>query len=161
MSQPSFNPDQIQKMLQNFVAKASDPKTIAQIQTGAQAAFAQIKDKLGESWVDAQDLYHMAFDEKFGMDNNVKYACIGAMAYLVSPIDLLPEKYLGPIGLADDVAVMTWALNYARPEIARYRAQKAGTQNAQAIAPQAATTQPVNTTQPATTQPISTEVKKS
>ncbi len=34
-----------------------------------------------------------------------------AVAYLISPIDLLPELLLGPLGLADDVAVAFMALD--------------------------------------------------
>ncbi|WP_222711043.1 YkvA family protein [Quadrisphaera setariae] len=32
----------------------------------------------------------------------------GAAAYVASPVDLLPEGLLGPIGLADDAAVLAW-----------------------------------------------------
>lgn len=32
----------------------------------------------------------------------------GAAAYVLSPADLLPEGLLGPIGLADDAAVLAW-----------------------------------------------------
>jgi uncharacterized membrane protein YkvA (DUF1232 family) len=32
----------------------------------------------------------------------------GAAAYVVSPADLLPEGLLGPVGLADDAAVLAW-----------------------------------------------------
>ena len=31
-----------------------------------------------------------------------------AVAYIVSPVDLLPEAVLGPIGLADDSVVAVW-----------------------------------------------------
>jgi uncharacterized membrane protein YkvA (DUF1232 family) len=33
-------------------------------------------------------------------------AMVGALIYLVSPIDLLPEAVLGPVGLIDDVGVV-------------------------------------------------------
>ena len=34
---------------------------------------------------------------------------IGALVYLVSPVDLLPEAMLGPIGLHDDAGAATAA----------------------------------------------------
>jgi len=34
-------------------------------------------------------------------------AMFGALAYLVSPVDALPEAILGPFGLIDDVGVVT------------------------------------------------------
>lgn len=34
-------------------------------------------------------------------------AMIGALVYLVSPVDVLPEVILGPLGLVDDAGVVT------------------------------------------------------
>lgn len=36
----------------------------------------------------------------------------GALIYLVSPIDVLPEALLGPIGLIDDAGVLAVAVSY-------------------------------------------------
>jgi uncharacterized membrane protein YkvA (DUF1232 family) len=36
-------------------------------------------------------------------------AMIGALAYLASPVDVLPEVMLGPIGLLDDAGAVTAA----------------------------------------------------
>lgn len=35
-------------------------------------------------------------------------ALAGAAAYLLSPVDLLPEAVLGVVGLADDAVVLAW-----------------------------------------------------
>lgn len=47
-----------------------------------------------------------------------------ALAYVLSPVDLLPEALLGPLGLADDVAVVGIALsrllNRVHPDLLRY-----------------------------------------
>jgi uncharacterized membrane protein YkvA (DUF1232 family) len=43
-------------------------------------------------------------------------------------VDLIPERTFGPLGLADDVAVLYFVLKYAQPEIKRYREFKAGGQ---------------------------------
>jgi uncharacterized membrane protein YkvA (DUF1232 family) len=130
MTQPSgsnpggFNADKIGEMLKGFTDKASDPNTLKNIESGFGTAFAQVKDKLGDAWQDVQTIYTMAFDKGFEMKSEVKIVSIAALAYLISPIDLLPERFLGPLGLADDVAVLMFALNYAKPEIARYNAWK-------------------------------------
>ncbi len=36
-------------------------------------------------------------------------AMVGALVYLVSPVDVVPEVLLGPLGLADDAGVVTLA----------------------------------------------------
>lgn len=49
------------------------------------------------------------------LDNRVPGVCkakLGiAVAYFVSPVDLIPEAVVGPIGYLDDVAVAAYALN--------------------------------------------------
>lgn len=35
-------------------------------------------------------------------------ALAGAAAYVISPVDLLPEAVLGVVGLADDAVVLAW-----------------------------------------------------
>jgi len=107
-------------------AQAADPSTLDRIQAGFEDASRRIKDKLGDSWQDVRTLYQMAFDKNFQMDKKVKIVVIAALAYLVSPIDLLPRRVYGVLGFGDDVAVVLLALKYARPEIERYRRFKAG-----------------------------------
>ena len=41
----------------------------------------------------------------------------GALAYFVSPIDLLPERTFGPIGYIDDLAILVAALNRVLNEV--------------------------------------------
>ena len=89
-------------------------------------SFGKVKDQLGDSWEDVQVIYRMAFDDAFDMKSETKLAVLGALVYLVSPVDLLPEKRLGALGYADDVAVLFFALKYAGPEIERYKAFKSG-----------------------------------
>lgn len=43
-----------------------------------------------------------------------------AVAYLVSPVDLVPELFLGPIGLIDDGAVALWLAGGLLAESERY-----------------------------------------
>lgn len=61
----------------------------------------------------APDLVHllvrMTLDDRVDMMAKAKLG--GALAYFISPIDLIPEALLGPIGYADDVAVACLALH--------------------------------------------------
>lgn len=58
----------------------------------------------------AEDLltaYYCAFDR--GTPSHVRFALIGALAYFISPLDLLPD-ILPLIGLTDDAAVLAGAV---------------------------------------------------
>ena len=45
-------------------------------------------------------------------------AMVGALAYLASPVDVLPEVVLGPIGLLDDAGVITAAAVFVYKSVA-------------------------------------------
>lgn len=68
-------------------------------------------------WADyillAPDLFYLL--TKLVMDEKVpvkKKALLGAaIAYFISPIDLLPEGILGPFGFLDDIALTAFVLN--------------------------------------------------
>ena len=61
----------------------------------------------------APDLFHLltrlALDKDVPSPEKAKIA--GALAYFISPIDLLPEVFLGPIGYLDDVALAAFVIN--------------------------------------------------
>ena len=61
----------------------------------------------------APDLFHLLC--KLSMDKEVpakkKIKLLAGIAYFISPIDLLPEAFLGPIGYLDDIAVAAYVLN--------------------------------------------------
>lgn len=61
----------------------------------------------------APDLFHLlcrlALDKRVPTAEKAKLAA--AIAYFVSPLDLIPELVLGPMGILDDVAVAAFALN--------------------------------------------------
>jgi uncharacterized membrane protein YkvA (DUF1232 family) len=71
----------------------------------------------------APDLFHLlcrlAVDPEVPRAEKAKLAA--AIAYFVSPLDLIPEMFLGPIGYADDVALAAYVLNgivnQTRPEV--------------------------------------------
>jgi uncharacterized membrane protein YkvA (DUF1232 family) len=78
-------------------------------------------------WADyllfAPDLFHLmckvVVDEEVPPKERAKIA--GAIAYFISPIDLLPEAFLGPIGYLDDIVVAAYVLhvviNRTGPEV--------------------------------------------
>ena len=61
----------------------------------------------------APDLFHLlcklALDKDVYVSDKVRLAA--AIAYFVSPFDLVPEALLGPAGYVDDVAVAAYVLN--------------------------------------------------
>ena len=61
----------------------------------------------------APDLFHLLV--KLSLDKRVpskeKAKFVGVIAYFISPIDLLPELLLGPIGYLDDIALTAYVLN--------------------------------------------------
>ncbi|NQV42247.1 MAG: DUF1232 domain-containing protein [Candidatus Marinimicrobia bacterium] len=61
----------------------------------------------------APDLFHLL--AKLAMDKEVpsseKAKIAGALAYFISPIDLIPEALFGPLGYLDDVALAAYVIN--------------------------------------------------
>ncbi len=66
-------------------------------------------------------LYHLALEENVDSAEKVKLGL--ALAYFVSPLDVLPEGLFGSLGLIDDLAVAAMVLNSVMnsidPEIIR------------------------------------------
>jgi uncharacterized membrane protein YkvA (DUF1232 family) len=61
----------------------------------------------------APDFFHLLC--KLSVDKDVpalkKIKLVAGIAYFISPIDFLPEAFLGPIGYLDDIAVTAYILN--------------------------------------------------
>ena len=59
------------------------------------------------------DMFHLlvklSIDERVPTKQKAKF--VGVIAYFISPIDLLPEFLLGPIGYLDDIALASYVLN--------------------------------------------------
>ncbi len=68
-------------------------------------------------WADyilaAPDLFHLLckLTADSEIPSNKKIKLVAGIAYFISPIDLLPEAFLGPIGYLDDIAVAAFILN--------------------------------------------------
>ncbi len=71
------------------------------------------KNKWAEYLLLVPDFFYMliklATDE--AVPSHEKAKLILAIAYFISPIDLLPEAFLGPIGYLDDLALSAYVLN--------------------------------------------------
>jgi uncharacterized membrane protein YkvA (DUF1232 family) len=61
----------------------------------------------------ATDLLHLmcklSIDPDVSVKDKAKLA--GAIAYFISPLDLVPEALVGPIGYVDDIAIAAYVLN--------------------------------------------------
>jgi uncharacterized membrane protein YkvA (DUF1232 family) len=67
----------------------------------------------GEYLMFAPDLFHLLC--KLSLDKDVpvkeKAKLAGAIAYFVSPVDLIPEVVTGPVGYLDDIAIASYVIN--------------------------------------------------
>ncbi len=78
-----------------------------------------LKSKMGKHYrypeylLMAPDLFHLlcklSIDRKVPVKEKAKLA--GAIAYFISPIDIIPEAITGPAGYADDIALAAYVLN--------------------------------------------------
>lgn len=71
------------------------------------------QNKWAEYIMLAPDLFHLLV--KLSIDPEVpaskKVKLVGLIAYFISPLDLLSEVFLGPVGYLDDVALTAYVLN--------------------------------------------------
>ena len=69
--------------------------------------------KYAEYLMLAPDLFHLmcklTIDPAVETKDKAKLA--GAIAYFVSPLDLIPEAIVGPVGYVDDIALAAYVLN--------------------------------------------------
>ena len=69
--------------------------------------------EFGEYLMFAPDLFHLlcklSFDKEVPAKEKAKLAT--AIAYFVSPADLIPEAFSGPAGYVDDIALAAYVLN--------------------------------------------------
>ncbi len=91
--------------------------------------WAQSQEGMSHQWADilllAPDIFYLlirlAADPDVPVSEKAKLAI--ATAYFVSPLDFLPELFLGPIGFLDDIVFAAYALNSilsrTDPEIVR------------------------------------------
>jgi uncharacterized membrane protein YkvA (DUF1232 family) len=77
----------------------------------------ETKEGANHKWAEyillAPDFFHLLC--KLALDKDVptkeKAMLAAALAYFVSPIDLIPEAIIGPAGYVDDIALAAYVLN--------------------------------------------------
>lgn len=75
------------------------------------------KEGASHKWAEyimlAPDLFHLlcklAIDKDVSLKHKAKLAAV--IVYFVSPIDLIPEALIGPVGYVDDIALAAYVLN--------------------------------------------------
>jgi len=77
----------------------------------------QNEDGKANKWAEylmcAPDIFHLLC--KLAIDKDVlvadKAKLAGVIIYFISPVDLIPEALIGPLGYADDIALAAYVLN--------------------------------------------------
>jgi uncharacterized membrane protein YkvA (DUF1232 family) len=61
----------------------------------------------------APDLFHLlvklSLDKRVPIEKKAKFVAV--IAYFISPLDLLPEMIMGPLGYLDDIALSAYVIN--------------------------------------------------
>ncbi len=70
---------------------------------------------------DLKLLYQMVTDDRYTIDMSTKLVITGALVYVVTPLDLVPD-FLVIVGYHDDAFVVAMVMDTLRDEIDRYRA---------------------------------------
>ena len=84
--------------------------------------FAQ-KHKSAKWYDDFVLLYSMVTDKDFKLDKKTYIAIAGALAYVVLPIDIIPD-FIPAVGFIDDVFVVGVVMKSISDEIERFKAHK-------------------------------------
>lgn len=104
---------QKEELLKKFVRKA-DPSDVKKIDQNLDE---MKRGKVKEIWGKVQALYQMIKDPEAAWKS--KAMAIGALVYLISPIDAIPDLLPGA-GLSDDVAVVLGTVAVLGHELKKY-----------------------------------------
>ncbi|HEV2691838.1 MAG TPA: DUF1232 domain-containing protein [Verrucomicrobiae bacterium] len=111
--------DELKAYFARFVDKASE----SDIPKIAQNLAAMCRGPIQKTWGDVQALWSMVKDPTAAWKS--KTIAIGALLYLVSPIDLIPDA-IPVLGLTDDASVIAAAVASLSIELKKYRVQVLG-----------------------------------
>lgn len=89
--------------------------------------FAQ-KHKGAKWYDDFVLLYDMVIDKEFELDRTTYMIIAGALAYVVLPIDIIPD-FIPVVGFIDDIFVLSMAMKSISDEIERFKAYKEGVED--------------------------------
>lgn len=70
------------------------------------------------------EMLKSVLDGKYKLSMKIKVIGVMGLLYLISPIDLIPDWVTGPIGFADDVAVVALLWKMLQSEVSNYLAMK-------------------------------------
>ncbi len=65
-------------------------------------------------------LYNMITDKNFKIDKRVYFTIAGVLAYMVAPVDAIPD-FIPITGFVDDIFVIKFFMNSISQEIERYK----------------------------------------
>ena len=68
-------------------------------------------------------LYQMVTDKGFSLEKSTYMLIAGALAYVVLPIDIIPD-FIPGVGFVDDVFVLGWVIKTLSDEIERFKMYK-------------------------------------
>jgi len=68
-------------------------------------------------------LLQMLKDPEFELSNKSKLLIAGTLAYVILPIDVIPD-FMPIVGWLDDVFILGYTINSLSDDIARYKAKK-------------------------------------
>ena len=85
-------------------------------------AFAQ-KHKDAKWYDDFMLLYNMVTDKDFTLDKKTYMLIAGALAYVVLPIDIIPD-FIPAVGFIDDIFVVGIVMKSISDELERFKAHK-------------------------------------
>ena len=74
-----------------------------------------------KSWYsDFALLYEMVIDSKYRLELKTKIAIAGTLAYVILPIDVIPD-FIPFVGWVDDIFVLGYTMNAISEEIQKYK----------------------------------------
>lgn len=114
-----------EKAKTNAAEFAKDPKKLKDlIGRAKKIADNKAKGPLAKIWDDLQTVFRMLRAYANGSYREAPYLSltmlIASIAYLLSPIDLIPDALVG-IGLIDDAAILAWTFQQVRADINAFR----------------------------------------
>ena len=80
-----------------------------------------VKKHTNASWYDNfKFLFDMITDKEYALDKKTYFMIAGALAYVVFPIDIIPDFILG-VGFLDDAFVLGFVVKQLTEEIDKYK----------------------------------------
>jgi uncharacterized membrane protein YkvA (DUF1232 family) len=70
-------------------------------------------------------LYEMITDKRYKLDKKTYLTIAGALAYVVLPLDVIPD-FIPGVGFLDDAFVLGWVVKNMAEEMNRYKTYKKG-----------------------------------